>query len=225
MNGFAESLFDPLSLLIVLGGTLLATMVTATRRDLSRALAALKPLLRACPFEDGIVADHAVRQIQRISEYRGIVCADRVKTAVDFVHRAACRLADADGVDRFAAWAREELDERKARHEGAIAVWRSAAEAAPAMGMIGTVLGLIGMFARMSDPVAMGPGMAVAMLTTFYGLFIAAGVAGPIAARLERLSRAERHWQEKVVSRLQAIARDESEASRRWPSRRLGVAV
>ena len=225
MNGLAESLFDPLSLLIVFGGTSLATMVTATRQDLARALAALKPLLSARPQEDGVVADHAVRQIQRLSEYKGIVCADRVKTAVDFVHRAACRLADADGVERFAAWSREELDERRARHDGAIAVWRSAAEAAPAMGMIGTVLGLIGMFAQMNDPAAMGPAMAVAMLTTFYGLFIAAGIAGPIATRLERLSRAERHWQEKVVARLEVLAREEADATNRWPARRLGLAI
>ena len=193
--------------------------------SLIRANIPIRPLLRARPLDDAIVADHAVRQIQRISEYRGIVCADRVKTAVDFVHRAACRLADADGPDRFSTWAREELDERRARHDGAIAVWRSAAEAAPAMGMIGTVLGLIGIFAGISDPAAMGPAMAVAMLTTLSGLFIAAGIAGPIATRLERLSRAERHWQEKVVARLQTIAREEAEGSRRWTPPRLGLAV
>jgi len=217
---FAERLFEPLALLLVFGGTAVATMVSATREDLRRALAALRPLLVARPARDAATAEQAVRQIQRICEYKGIVCADRVKTPVEFVHAVACRLAEAEGSDAFAAWAAEELDERSTRHAAAAAIWRSAADVAPAMGMIGTVLGLIEMFAAMSDPHAMGPAMATAMLTTLYGLLIAAAIAGPIASRLERLSAAERRWQERVVARLEALARAEEESQRRWRERR-----
>lgn len=218
MIDLAVRLFDPPALLIVLGGTAFAAVVGATRDELARALGALKPLLRARPARDAEVAGHAVRQIQRISEYKGVVCADRVKTPIDFVHRAACRLADAADSAAFARWAEEELDSRRVRHEGAAAVWRSAADAAPAMGMIGTVIGLVGMFSAMRDPAAMGPALATAMLTTFYGLALAAGIAGPVAARLERLSRAELRWQEKVLERLTALARAEEEATalRHW---------
>lgn len=220
-----ERLFDPLAFLIVGGGSLAATFISSTRRDLVRSLAALAPLVRARPHRDEEEAARAVREIQRISEYRGRVCADRVKTPVDFVHHAACRLSECETSDAFSAWAREDLDERCARHEGAASVWRSAAEAGPAMGMIGTVLGLIQMFANMEDPVAMGPGMAAAMLTTLYGLVLAAGIAGPIAARLQRLSAAERRWQEKVIDRLLALAREEEEAHYQWLSRRGGQAA
>lgn len=209
-------LFDPLALLIVAGGTFVASAAGATREDVARALRALRPLLRARPAADAEIAGHAVRQIQRISEFRGISCVDRVKTPVDFVRRAACRLADAESSEAFAAWAEEEIEGRRARHEGAAAVWRSAAEAAPAMGMIGTVIGLVAMFAAMDDPAAMGPAMATAMLTTLYGLFLAAGIAGPVAARLERLSRAELSWQEKALSRLAALARAEEASVNDW---------
>jgi chemotaxis protein MotA len=217
---FVERLFEPLALLLVFGGTAVATLVTATRADLHRAMAALRPLVFARPEEDGAIADRAIRQIQRICEYKGVVCADRVKTPVEFVHRVAQRLAEAEGSEAFAAWAAGELDERQVRHASAVAVWRSAAEAAPAMGMIGTVLGLVQMFAELNDPIAMGPAMATAMLTTLYGLLIAAVVAGPIAARLERLSAAERRWQERVVARLAAVAREEEESLRQWRERR-----
>ena len=220
MSGLFERFFDPVAFLLVFGGTCLAVIVQATASDAGRALAALRPLLRARPEADGRTAERAVRQIQRISEYKGIVCADRVKTPVDFVRRAACRLAEADGSETFAAWAREELDDRRARHDGAIRLWRSASEIGPAMGMIGTVLGLVAMFARMHDVAAMGPAMATAMLTTLYGLFIAFVIAGPIAARLERLSRAELHWQERVIGRLEALAREEDAAIRQWRNRR-----
>lgn len=220
MSGLFERFFDPLAFLLVFGGTAFAVIVQATGADLRRAAAAFRPLLRAGPEADGRIADQAVRQIQRISEYKGIVCADRVKTPVEFVRRAACRLADAEGSDVFAQWAREELGERRARHEGVIRLWRSASEIGPAMGMIGTVLGLVAMFARMHDVAAMGPAMATAMLTTLYGLFIAFVIAGPIAARLERLSRAELHWQERVIGRLEMLAREEDAAIRQWRSRR-----
>ena len=136
------------------------------------------------------------------------------------MHRAACRLADADSAERFAIWAREELEDRRARHKAAIGLWRYAAEVAPAMGMIGTVIGLIPMFAKMNDPAAMGPAMAVAMLTTLYGLVLAFGIAGPIAARLERLSEAECAWQARVAERLLALARaEEKELQRSWRER------
>jgi chemotaxis protein MotA len=214
---FLDRFFDPLAFSLVFGGTLLAAIVSATRTDLGRALAALVTLFRARPERDARTAERTVLKIRQLSEYKGIVCVDRVASPVEFVHRAACRLARAEGSEAFATWAREELEDRRARHKSAIHFWRQAAEVAPAMGMIGTVIGLVAMFARMSDPGAMGPAMAVAMLTTLYGLVLAFGVAGPIAARLERLSEAECRWQARTVERLLALARAEEEAFEGWP--------
>jgi chemotaxis protein MotA len=213
-------LLDPVSLFIVFGGTVTASAVTASTADLRRALRALKPMLTVRPDRNAEMAHNALRQIQRIADYKGTVCIDRVKTPLDFVHKAACRLADADSSEAFRHWARAELDERRARQEGAIAVWRSAADAAPAMGMIGTVLGLFFMFGSMNEPSAMGPAMATAMLTTLYGLVISAGIAGPVATRLERLSVAERRWQQEVLDALERLARAEEEAVRHWTNRR-----
>jgi chemotaxis protein MotA len=213
-------LFDPLSFLLVVGGSALVSAVSAPRGDRRRAWAALRPLFRACPEEDGRTADHAVRQIQRILDFKSIACVDRVKTPIEFVREAARRLADAHDSRDFHDWATDELEARRIRHDGAIAVWRTVAELAPAMGMIGTVLGLVAMFANLSDPEAMGPGMAATMLSTLYGLVLAAGIAGPIAARLERLSAAEQRWQRQVLDRLEALARAEEEAMQRWVGRR-----
>jgi chemotaxis protein MotA len=58
------------------------------------------------------------------------------------------------------------------------------------------------------------------MLTTLYGLIVAACLAGPVAARLERLSEAERRWQVQVLDGLEALARAEEEAVSRWVDRR-----
>ena len=217
-------LFDPLALLLVGGGTVLAAWISSTGGDARRAVAALGPMWRARPDEDARTAEHAVRQIERILDFKSIACVDRVKTPIEFVREAARRLADADDSRDFHAWAADEIESRRARHDGIISVWRTAADVAPAMGMIGTVLGLVSMFANMSDPQAMGPGMAATLLSTLYGLLITACIAGPIAARLERLSSAERRWQQQVLEKLEALARAEEEAMNRWVRQRGRVA-
>jgi len=71
------------------------------------------------------------------------------------------------------------------RHEIGQKVWISIGAAAPAMGMIGTLIGLVQMLANMDDPESIGPAMAVALLTTLYGALIANLVAIPIAEKLE----------------------------------------
>ncbi len=56
---------------------------------------------------------------------------------------------------------------------------------APAFGMIGTLIGLVQMLQALDDPAAIGPGMAVALLTTLYGAILAFLIFGPIAKKLE----------------------------------------
>jgi chemotaxis protein MotA len=59
------------------------------------------------------------------------------------------------------------------------------------MGMIGTLVGLVAMLANLSDPSAVGPAMAVALLTTMYGALIGTGIAGIIEAKLEQKHNVE----------------------------------
>ena len=120
-----------------------------------------------------------------------------------------------DRAEQFALWATQALADRAQRHGAAHRVWLSVADAAPALGMAGTILGLIGMFAAMDDPAALGPSMALALLTTFYGVVIANIIAAPIAARLADLSDRELAWQREAVDRMLVIARRENAPLRR----------
>ena len=63
-------------------------------------------------------------------------------------------------------------------------IFRGIGDSAPAFGMIGTLVGLVQMLANLDDPAAIGPAMAIAMLTTFYGAFIANLIALPLADKL-----------------------------------------
>ena len=197
---------DPVAPLLVCGGAAAMAAVRSTASDCRRALAALGPCLRADPQADAQAARVAVNRLAERASATGIATVDRAPMVERFLARAAKVLADVPGDAAFRRWGEDEIAARTARHEAAQAVWRAAADAAPAMGMIGTVLGLIGMFSAMDDPAAIGPGMALALTTTLWGIVIANVVAGPIAARLERLSAIERDWQAAAIDRLAILA-------------------
>ena len=72
------------------------------------------------------------------------------------------------------------------------------------------------LWAAMDDPDRMGPSMALAMLTTFYGLVLGTLVFGSVASRLERLSEAELAWQRKIVKRLEKLALTEACPAGKW---------
>lgn len=220
MLELAARMIDPAALALVAGGSAGVAMLRSTRDDLSRALGALRPLLRAVPERDALGARGAILAVERLTELKGTACADRVEASNDFVRKAALKLADAPTAEAFSDWGRLELEERSRRHAAAAAVWRVAADAAPSMGMIGTVLGLIAMFAEMDDPERLGPAMALAMLTTLYGLFLGSIVFGSVAGRLERLSEAELAWQKAALQRLEKLARGEPSTTGAWLKRR-----
>lgn len=211
----AGQLFDPMTLLAMLGGIALVALFQNGAQSLVRGFAALVPLLKADPARDRDVARGAMLKIDQVAQLRGLACTDRVKTANPFIAEAARRLANADKVDQFDLWAAQAIADRAQRHGAAQKVWLSIADAAPALGMAGTIIGLVGMFAGMDDPAALGPSMALALLTTFYGVVIANMIAAPIAARLADLSERELAWQREVVERMRAIARRETAPVRR----------
>lgn len=201
--------FDPLSLLIVVGGALAVAWLRSARGEAAAAFAALGPLLRADPEADAAAAVRVANAIEAVAQAKGLACADRVETAGRFLRQAAFQLASAPTAESFAIWADRELEDRRRRHAAASGFWNAVADTAPAMGMIGTIIGLIGMFAQMDDPARIGPHMAMALLTTLYGILLSSVIAGPIAARLERLSEAELAWQLRVLDRFTMLARAE----------------
>ncbi|AMK22011.1 MULTISPECIES: MotA/TolQ/ExbB proton channel family protein [unclassified Sphingobium] len=215
MIGILAHLFDPLTLLAMMAGIGIVALFQNGGRALGRAFAALAPLLSADPAKDRDAARAALLKIDQVAQLRGLACTDRVKTANPFLTQAARKLANCEKTDQFELWAAQTLADRAQRHASARNVWLSIADAAPALGMAGTIIGLVGMFAGMDDPARLGPSMALALLTTFYGVVIANIMAAPIAARLADLSERELAWQKEVADRMAAIARRENVPLRR----------
>jgi len=78
------------------------------------------------------------------------------------------------------------------------------------MGMVGTIIGLVLMLKRMNDPSTIGPAMAVALLTTFYGAIMANLVFNPMAGKLRARSREEVLARTMIVEGIMSISRGEN---------------
>lgn len=206
MTALALSTFiDPLALGIVGGGTLAAIVLRNPLADLARGLRALAVLPRRASF-DGDAALAQVAALGRIARRHGQAALERnVFTDPDLTAGVAA-LAEGRSRAEVAAILAHARDARIERHCAAAELWAAAAEAAPAMGMVGTLIGLVAMFTQMTDPAAIGQAMAVALLATLYGALLGNLVLVPIAARLRRLARAEALERSRIEVPLAALA-------------------
>lgn len=205
--------YDPVALAIVGGGTLLATAARGPLRDTLNAVRALPVLVRR-PF-DFDPARAELARAERVSQAKSLLAVDAqlLKDAdvAEGVHAVSAG-ATADQVEQLLTRLR---GERHERHSVVQEFWAAAAETAPSMGMVGTLIGLVRMFRSMDDPAAIGAAMAIALLATLYGALFANLVAAPISARLRRLSRAEEIERRALVKPFRAFAAREAPASSR----------
>lgn len=103
-----------------------------------------------------------------------------------------------------------EIGTLEQRHEIGVELISSLAAYAPALGMIGTVIGLVQMLKSMNDPSTIGPAMAVALITTFYGAILANLVFLPMAGKLKQRSKAEVLIREMQIEGIMGIAKGEN---------------
>lgn len=200
---------DPLAILIVVGGSLLAIVLRTPARDLARAIAALRTIGRG-RFDAGPLLDQ-VGALGRIARRHGVMALDRSIIADADVAAAIAAIVDGRPASEVEALIQHRRRARIDRHVAAADVWAALAEIAPAMGMVGTLIGLVGMFVKMDDPGAIGGSMAIALLATLYGALLANLVAMPVAARLRR------HAREEAVERLRLEAPLVALATREQP--------
>jgi len=104
----------------------------------------------------------------------------------------------------------QEIKAMKLRHAARQNVIKSYVDIAPAMGMVGTLIGLVFMLGNMADPKSIGPAMAIALLTTLYGALLANLMFQPMLTKLEGFTEYEVVYREMVLSGLRSIARGES---------------
>ncbi len=193
LGGSSEAFVSWPALLIVFGGTIAVATLSSTGEDLAMLLAAP---LKATVIETQ-EPRHLARQLVKISDYArrvgrvSLADAARDMGATGPLRRLLGLVSDGLTDTEAVKILRDELDTARARHERAAQVLRRAAEIAPAMGLIGTLVGLVQMLSRLNTPETIGPAMALALLTTLYGAILGTLLLGPLAAKLDRRAEGE----------------------------------
>ena len=178
------------SVLIVFGGTIAATLICFPLEEVIQALKASAKTFtskRTMPEE---VVDVMV-QIAEISRREGILALERVETNNPLLKKAMQLIADNADPDLIHNTVIIEISSMQKRHGISIGVLNKMASLAPAMGMLGTLIGLIQMLSQLNDPSALGPAMAIALITTLYGTILANFIFGPLATKLKSRSTQE----------------------------------
>jgi chemotaxis protein MotA len=188
---------DVPSLLIVLGGTVGASMINF---PLGQITGAGKVLGKTISYNLPEVQKTIEQMVDFSNRARreGILALEEAVNDTDnpFLKKGIQLAVDGEDPGVIESLLDTEIKWLKTRHALGAEVFATMAGFAPAMGLIGTLIGLVGMLQNMDDPSSIGPSMAVALLTTFYGALFANLIFGPISGKLAVRSREEvRLWE------------------------------
>ncbi|MCE9681708.1 MotA/TolQ/ExbB proton channel family protein [Halomonas alkalisoli] len=184
---------NPISLLIVVGGSLMVVLSQLRFSECRMALyAASRAFKHSLPDTASTIEE--VLEISKLARKRGLLSLEDFEASSRYLKQGLQMLADGFAPEVV----KDVLDKERLmtldRNQAGARAFTLLNEVAPAMGMIGTLIGLVQMLANMDDPSSIGPAMAVALLTTLYGVLIANVIAKPIAEKLD----ARMHQQEKL---------------------------
>jgi len=200
MGGGLNIFVNVPSLLIVVGGTVGVTLIAYPLKDF---LGVLKVVQKAL-FTKNISVDELIKRFAGFASKtrkEGILALESELKAVkdEFLKKGVQLSIDGLEPQEIRDILDTEIDYVRNRHQLGAEIFTTMGTYAPAMGMIGTLIGLVQMLQNMSDPSSIGPAMAVALLTTFYGSIMANICCMPVAGKLRARSKEEMMVKEMTI--------------------------
>ena len=212
LGGNLRAFLDFPSMLIVVLGTFMLSSACYSFEEVLRSLGLVaKTMIYSA--EDPSASARQALKVAEIARKRGVLGLqdDPSLTAHSpFFRRAVDMVVDGTTDEEVTQLLSQEVLAMQDRHSKGSAVLRKAAEISPAMGLIGTVIGLVQMLGRLDDPSKIGPAMAVALLTTLYGAMLSYMVLSPLASKLERNTKHETLIMRVYLKASESIARKEN---------------
>lgn len=197
-------------LAIVVGGTFAVTLV---KFRLSSVASAVRLAIRAA-FTDRVERPtELIREagaLALVVRKEGILGLENHQTGNEFLEKAINLCVDGHPAELVEEALAQESQQMAERYEVAERVFRGIGESAPAIGMLGTLVGLVQMLNTLDDPSSIGPAMAIALLTTLYGAFIAQLIALPLADKLQLKAEDESRNQILIITSMRNIMRGEN---------------
>lgn len=198
------------SLLVVLGGTIAATLIKFSLAD---CLYALKLGIRMAFVDEAANPRQLAERIKDLASKarkEGLLALEDEDVSNVFFRKGLDLCVDGQPPEFVKKVLDSEMEKSIERSELGARIFRGIGDAAPAFGMIGTLVGLVQMLANMADPSSIGPAMAVALLTTLYGALFANLFALPIADKLEIRYHYDRLTKSLIIEGVLGIANGES---------------
>ncbi len=184
--------------LIVLGGTLATSFIKFTMKDVINSFhVAMKAFTVKIDPPEKTIEDMV--RYAKIAKKEGLIALENQTADDQFKQKALRYLADGYDSGLIKDMLNKDINLMLQRHAVGQKMFRGMGSAAPAFGMIGTLIGLVKMLSTMSDPDTIGPSMSIALLTTLYGALFANLVCIPIAEKLELRSEQEKGNKQIVI--------------------------
>ncbi len=191
LYGSPLSIFiDPPSIFVVGGGLIASTLIKWPMEVVKMAMSVFLKSIFFTPADPKAM----IEEIQKLAETarrESVFALEKVPVEDKFLKKAVTLAADNRPPEVITSILSLEIAAMEERHGKGAELFEGMGADGPAFGMIGTLIGLVQMLQNMSDPSAIGPAMAVALLTTFYGSVAANVFTIPIAAKLKQRSKQE----------------------------------
>jgi chemotaxis protein MotA len=212
LGGTGMAFLDIPSILMVIIGTLAITAMSYSGTELRLALPIIGQLLWRQSRDPNQTSIRLLQLAER-TRRRGLLQLQGEIYGLrgdPFLQRAMSMLVDGVPVDEVERNLTFEVHAAAQDYQRAVSMLRRAAEIAPAMGLIGTLIGLVQMLSSLNNPERIGPAMAVALIATFYGAVLANVVFLPLASKLERNASGDLLLHQICVLGVQSIGRQEN---------------
>jgi chemotaxis protein MotA len=181
---------DMPSVYIVIGGSLFVVLVRSSLSEfLSAVSVAGKTFKNKLDKPETLITQ--LVELATIARKDGMIALEGQDIPNKFMAKGISMLVDGSDAELIKKSLSKDISSMKMRHAMGANIFASMGEIAPAMGMIGTLVGLVQMLGNMGDPKSIGPAMAVALLTTLYGALLANVICIPLVQKLKNQSEIE----------------------------------
>lgn len=202
---------DPPSVAITFGGAFCCVLASMQLKEFVDGLKSFGLILKVHTFDTGGMIQKII-ELSNVARKEGLLSLEEAAGDLDdeFLKKGILLIVDGTDPELVRAIMETELVSLDDRHKEKISFWENVAAMGPAWGMIGTLVGLVNMLKKMSDPSSIGPSMATALITTLYGSLLANWIATPVATKLKSNNASEITLKEIMIEGLLSIQAGEN---------------
>jgi len=210
-SGEITTFIDMPSVYITIGGTIGALLLSSKGKNVKVIFKLFKLVFKENKSNDAEIIMNFIEWSTKARKEGLLSLENTIESISDpFIKKGMMMIVDGSEPDTIKGVLGLKIKGIVERHKENRAMFDSGAALAPAFGMIGTLIGLVNMLKQLSDPSSIGPQMAVALITTFYGSFIANVIFMPMSKKLKSKTSEEIYQKEMIVEGLLGIQAGEN---------------